>query len=90
MGLAQFIVSIDFPDGGGHAMLAIGYETNHEEDAITKILCLDPSEEAPVFSSWNCVVDVSLKHSKSGYPFDYITKSQRCKIALGDILIIKK
>ena len=35
------IISTDFPDGG-HAMLAVGYETNNEEDAITKILCLDP------------------------------------------------
>ena len=66
------------------------YETNNEEDAITKILCLDPSEEAPNFSSWNCIIDVAHKYSKSEYPFDNITKFQSYKVALGDILIIEK
>ena len=83
------IISTNFPDGG-HAMLAVGYETDNEEDAITKILCLDPSEEAPNFSSWNCIIDVAHKYSKSEYPFDNITKSQSYKVALGDVLIIEK
>ena len=83
------IVSTNFPVDCGHAMLAVGYETNDDEDTITKILCLDPSEEAPVFSSWNCVIDVSHKRRKSDYPFDNITKSQSYKVALGDILIIE-
>ena len=83
------IISTDFPDGG-HAMLAVGYETDNEEDAITKILCLDPSEDAPNVSSWNCIIDVAHKYSKSEYPFDNITKSQSYKVALGDILIIEK
>ena len=87
------IVSTDFKVDGkdcGHAMLAVGYETNNDEDTITKILCLDPSEEAPTFSSWNCIIDVAHRHSKSEYPFDNITKSQSYKVALGDILIIEK
>ena len=82
------IISTYFTDGG-HAMLAVGYELCDKNGAIMKILCLDPSEEAPTFSSWNCIIDVSHIHSKSEFPFDNITKSQSYKVALGDILIIE-
>lgn len=82
------VISTDFTDGA-HAMLAVGYEICDKNGVITKILCLDPSEEAPTFSSWNCIIDVSHKHSKSEFPFDNITKSQSYKVALGEILIIE-
>ena len=86
---SPIIISTDFTDGG-HAMLAIGYETNDEKDDITKILCLDPGEEAPIFSYWNCIVDVSHKQRISDCPFDNITKSQSYKVDLGDIIILEK
>lgn len=38
------IISTEFGNGA-HALLAIGYETEDNDDKITKILCLDPSEE---------------------------------------------
>ena len=82
------IISTVFTDGA-HAMLAVGYEFCDKNGEIMKILCLDPSEEAPTFSSWNCIIDVSHIHSKSEFPFDNITKSQSYKVALRDILIIE-
>ena len=71
-------------------MLAIGYETEDNDDKITKILCLDPSEEAPLYTYWNCIIDVSRTGGKLEYPFVYITSTQSYKVALGDILVLLK
>lgn len=66
------IISTEFGNGA-HALLAIGYETEDNDDKITKILCLDPSEEAPLYTYWNCIIDVSRTGGKLEYPFVYIT-----------------
>lgn len=88
------IISTEFKDcehnDCAHALLAVGYETNDESNEITKILCLDPGEEAPTYSCWNCIIDVSHKSEKSEYPYVCITKTQAYRVALGDILMIKK
>lgn len=83
------IISTEF-DNGAHALLAIGYETEDNDDKITKILCLDPSEEAPLYTYWNCIIDVSRTGGKLEYPFVYITSTQSYKVALGDILVLLK
>ena len=83
------IISTEFKEGA-HALLAVGYETNDETNEITKILCLDPGEEAPTYSCWNCIIDVSHKSEKSEYPYVCITRTQANRVALGDILMIKK
>jgi len=83
------IISTEFGNGA-HALLAIGYETEDNDDKITKILCLDPSEEAPLYTYWNCVIDVSRTGGKLEYPFVYITSTQSYKVALGDILVLLK
>ena len=80
------IISTEFGNGA-HALLAIGYETEDNDDKITKILCLDPSEEAPLYTYWNCIIDVSRTGGKLEYPFVYITSTQSYKVALGDILV---
>lgn len=77
-------------DNGAHALLAIGYETGDNDDKITKIFCLDPSEEAPLYTYWNCIIDVSRTGGKLEYPFVYITSTQSYKVALGDILVLLK
>lgn len=69
------IISTEFGNGA-HALLAIGYETEDNDDKITKILCLDPSEEAPLYTYWNCIIDVSRTGGKLEYPFVYITSTQ--------------
>ena len=83
------IISTAFGNGA-HALLAIGYETEDNDDKITKILCLDPSEEAPLYTYWNCIIDVSRTGGKLEYPFVYITSTQSYKVALGDILVLLK
>ena len=83
------IISTEFGNGA-HALLAIGYETEDKDDKITKILCLDPSEEAPLYTYWNCIIDVSRTGGKLEYPFVYITSTQSYKVALGDILVLLK
>ena len=65
------IISTDF-NGGTHALLAIGIETN-EHDIITKIFCFDPGASAPKVSQWNCFIDVS-KEGDTHYPFYYVTE----------------
>ncbi len=83
------IISTEFGNGA-HALLAIGFETEDNDDKITKILCLDPSEEAPLYTYWNCIIDVSRTGGKLEYPFVYITSTQSYKVALGDILVLLK
>lgn len=83
------IISTEFGNGA-HALLAIGYETEDNDDKTTKILCLDPSEEAPLYTYWNCIIDVSRTGGKLEYPFVYITSTQSYKVALGDILVLLK
>lgn len=83
------IISTEFGNGA-HALLAIGYETEDNDDKITKILCLAPSEEAPLYTYWNCIIDVSRTGGKLEYPFVYITSTQSYKVALGDILVLLK
>ena len=83
------IISTEFGNGA-HALLAIGYETEDNDDKITKILCLDPSEEAPLYTYWNCFIDVSRTDGKLEYPFMYRTSTQSYKVVLGDILVLLK
>lgn len=80
------IISTEF-DGGAHALLAIGIETN-DDDLITKIFCLDPGAPAPKVSLWNGFIDVS-KEGNSEYPFYYITENGYYKVTLSDMLIIE-
>ena len=80
------IISTDF-NGGTHALLAIGIETN-EHDIITKIFCFDPGASAPKVSQWNCFIDVS-KEGDTHYPFYYLTEIDSYKVTLNDMLIIE-
>ena len=80
------IISTDF-NGGTHALLAIGIETN-EHDIITKIFCFDPGASAAKVSQWNCFIDVS-KEGDTHYPFYYVTEIDSYKVTLNDMLIIE-
>lgn len=81
------IISIVFPEGA-HALLAIGIEVN-SNDAVTKILCLDPGNPSPKYSQWNCFIDVS-KETKHDYPFNCVSEHDYYKVRLDDMLIIDK
>ena len=82
------IISVVFEDETAHALLAVGIEVDSNE-AITKILCLDPGYPSPKYSSWNCFIDVS-KEAKSDYPYHCVSEDGHSKVSLDDMLIIDK
>lgn len=57
--------------GGGHWMLAVGYQSN-EKGKIIKLLFLDPSGSKPTIAPWNSIVDIS-SNKKSEFPYKWIT-----------------
>lgn len=72
------IIGVDF-EGGGHWMLAVGYETD-EKDNIIRILTLDSSSENPIVSTWNSIIEA--KTSKRGiYKYKWWTKSTNIKFS---------
>ena len=56
------IFGMDFKTGGGHAVLAIGYE--YDEDGIFNVFCLDPGYECNPTSYWNMVIALDLFSGK--------------------------
>ncbi|TXK23397.1 hypothetical protein FVR03_22695 [Pontibacter qinzhouensis] len=66
------IVGINF-SGGGHWMLAVGFEENKEKE-IFRLLLLDPSGAKPIVSSWNSIIDLNVTQ-KGKYPFKWWTNS---------------
>ncbi|HHF0294284.1 hypothetical protein [Pseudomonas aeruginosa] len=54
------IIGVEWPGGGGHWMLAVGYQGAMIEDELqlTHLLCLDPNQELPKVSLWNAVLEV--------------------------------
>lgn len=48
------MIGIDYKGGGGHAVLAIGYET--DKDGLLNIFCLDPGYDCNPTSYWNMVI----------------------------------
>jgi hypothetical protein len=54
------IVGVEWPGGGGHWMLVVGYQGEEvgEGMQLTHLLCLDPGQEAPKASLWNAVLEV--------------------------------
>ena len=72
------IIGVNFK-GGGHWMLAIGYETN-EDNKVNRILTLDSSSENPIVSSWNSILDA--KTSKRGiYKYKWWTGDRNVEFA---------
>jgi len=82
------MISVDYENGGAHALLAVGIEID-ADDNPTKILCLDPGNESPVYAEWNCFIDIAKDNGK-GYPFWCVTQESCQKVALGDMIIIER
>lgn len=55
------LMSLEY-SGGAHALVAVGYEYDLDGD-ITKVLCLDPGFEKPLFTYWNSVIDVETVYT---------------------------
>ena len=79
---SPIIISV-FGEEWAHALLAIGIEHN-ENDVPTKLLCLDPGVPSPIYTYWNCIIDVSTK------TLWYKTEKSPTKAELGDLLVISQ
>ena len=82
------MLGIDFKGGGGHAVLAIGYES--DDGGLFNIFCLDPGYDYNPTSYWNMVI--SLDINKGQYPHQCLTENRyNCPyIKLMDALRITK
>ena len=63
------ILGIDFKKGGGHAVLAIGYES--DDEGLFHIFCLDPGYNCYPTSYWNMVIALDIYKGK--YPHQCLT-----------------
>ena len=63
------ILGIDFKKGGGHAVLAIGYES--DDEGLFHIFCLDPGYNCYPTSYWNMVIALDIYRGK--YPHQCLT-----------------
>lgn len=83
------ILGIDFKGGGGHAVLAIGYE--RDVDGIFNIFCLDPGYSNTPTSYWNMVISLGI-YQRSRFPHQCLTVNPyNCPaIQITDILVITK
>lgn len=61
------IIGVEWPGGGGHWMLVVGYQGVLLDGGpqLTHLLCLDPGHELPKVSLWNAVLEVFDGHGSS-------------------------
>ena len=82
------MLGVDFKKGGGHAVLAIGYEC--DEEGLFSIFCLDPGYACNPTSYWNMVI--SLDAYKGKYKHQCLTDNPyNCPaIQISDTLVIER
>lgn len=82
------ILGIDFK-GGGHAVLAVGYES--DDEGLFNIFCLDPAYACKPTSYWNMVISLYYK-DKGKYRHQCLTENPyHCPlITISDTLLITK
>ena len=80
------ILGIDIKGGGGHAVLAIGYERDAE--GLFNIFCLDPAYDCKPTSYWNMVI--SLYQFRSKYKHQCLTEYNCPAIKISDTLLVTK
>ena len=62
---------------GGHALLAIGYET--ENDIVSKLFCLDPGYPLSECSYWNAIIHMNSNTGRE-YTHYYVPSNVEIKI----------
>lgn len=82
------ILGVDFKGGGGHAVLAIGYES--DDEGLFNIFCLDPGYDYRPPSYWNMVI--SHYKNRGVYRYQYLTTNPNdCPlIKISDTLLVTK
>lgn len=85
---SPIMLGIDFKGGGGHAVLAIGYEK--DEEGLFNIFCLDPGYACNPTAYWNMVIALDVK--KGIYKHQCLTENPyNCPaIRISDTLVITK
>lgn len=80
------IIGIDFNKDNGHALVAIGYDTD-EDSNISEIYCLDPDQPKTKIGYWNVVIKVN-EFKNTQYRHLYLPSNNR--VSLSDALLITK
>ena len=87
---AGFPVQVGFTyyKGGGHSVVAIGFQEFHNGWDYMRLFCLDPGHELPQQAFWNTILDIRLDYgSRIKYrSHDYSTR-RWCDV--DEILIIE-
>lgn len=71
-----------------HALFVIGVEYD-ENDDLTKLFCLDPSESLDGISYWNCIIDTSKCMYENPVCW-YITNSVNSKVEIKEVLSLEE
>ena len=79
------LIGFDYQKGGGHAMLAVGYEED-EDGEIFRLFCLDPRRPIQPCSYWNAVLDINA--TRNEYSDRYLPDGS--KVYLSDYIAIAK
>lgn len=73
----------------GHAIVCVGVEESADnENAPTKLLCIDPGYLMPFTAYWNCVIILPKRYDDNG-DFTYIVENQNRKINIDDAIIFE-
>ena len=80
------IIGIDFNNKDGHALVAIGYDTN-SDGGLSEIYCLDPDQPKTNIGYWNAVIKVN-EYRNTQYKHLYLPINDR--VSLSDALLITK
>lgn len=75
------IISVSYRGGGGHALLAVGYEESDE--GVSKLLCLDPGSPKVGNRRWNATLGIHFE-KRGTYIHNYGDED----VSLDDILVI--
>ncbi|MCH5227942.1 MAG: C39 family peptidase [Muribaculaceae bacterium] len=84
------ILGINYQTGGGHAVVAIGYE--FDQEGMYNIFCLDPGFGRNRTSYWNMVISLDIYRRNKIYKHEYFSNDPdyHHAISIQDILIIEK
>lgn len=80
------IIGIDFNNKDGHALVAIGYDTN-SDGGLSEIYCLDPGQPKTNIGYWNAVIKVN-EYRNTQYKHLYLPINDRASLC--DALLITK
>lgn len=80
------IIGIYFNNKDGHALVAIGYDTN-SDGGLSEIYCLDPGLPKTNIGYWNAVIKVN-EYRNTQYKHLYLPINDR--VSLSDALLITK